>query len=466
MRNMATTTLYKEKNYITDSKYLKTPRESLIFKRVSVLYLFAYYVLPPYWGIPTPGFDLTVLRIMLIIAAMMTFGNYKRFESFFELVKSTKVVYVLVPYVFVTFYTMVFRIDYGTFLNPFLEIVEFVFLFYMIKETLGLKETVRLVIVFIWILAILGIVEGIIGDSPFAFYRPLKGLYSGRYIRGGSYRIMSNCVHALGYGLVLVTMIPFSGYDFEKDEFNIFRRPILLALLMINVFLNGSRSTLGLAFAEIGAMFIFSDKKYLKKNLLFVSVFAVFFGAFLFGGQGTPLGKYILLQITTVIDTFFGTQLSVKYGANLALLRSSSAYRDQLKGIFGVKWLNPVLGLGRNRRFRAMVNGHKINSVDSYYIAEYVRYAYPGMLSYILFLAFTGLSMLRDVFKSRSALLRVIMISSVAYCVDLYVVDSLMTLKYLYLNVAIYLSMEIIPYVADKNPSKYIGKRKSKYAKK
>lgn len=463
---MAATTLNKEKNFITDSKYLKTPRESLLFKRVSALYLFAYYILPPYLGIPTPGFDLTVLRIMFIIAALMTFCNYKRYSSFFELVKNTKVIYVLAPYVFVTFYTTLFRIDITAFLNPFLEIVEFVLLIYMIKESLGLKETIRLVLVFIWILAILGIEEGIVGVSPFSYYRPLKGLYSGRYIRGGSYRIMSNCGHALGYGLVLITMIPFSGYDYEKNEFNIFRRPILLILLMVNVFLNGSRSTLGLSFAEIGAMFIFSDKKYLKKNLLFVSVFAVFFGAFLVGGQGTPLGRYMMLQITTVIDTLFGTQLSVKYGANIALLRSSSSYRDQLKGIFGVKWLNPVLGIGRRQKFRAMVNGHKINSVDSYYIAEYVRYAYPGMLSYIFFLVYTGINMLRDAFKSRSALLRVIIISSVAYCIDLYVIDSLMTLKYLYLNVAIYLSMEIVPYIPDKNPSKYIGKRKSKYAKK
>jgi len=442
MNNIKTNDLHRT------SKYLKEPRENKIFKRVSVLYLFAYYILPPYFGIPAPGFDLTGLRIMLIIAALMIVSDFDRYTFFVNMVRKEKITYFFLPYMFVIAYTMVLRIDFNAFLNPFLEIVEMFLLIYMIRESLGVDETVRLVIFFIWILAILGIEEGITTVSPFSYLKNLDGIYAGRYIRAGNYRTMSNCAHSLGFGLLLSTMLPFAGYDIEKKELNVFKRPVLLALLMVNVFLNGSRSTLGISFAEVAVMFVLSDRKYLKKNVLLVSIVAV-------------IGAGLLV----VIDTIFGTSYSVKYGANLTLLSSSSAYRDQLKGIFGVTWLNPLLGIGRKRNFMGMVNGNRIISIDSFYIAEYVRYAYPGMISYIFMLACTGFIMLKDMIKTRSALIRVLLISSVMYCIDLYVIDSLMTLKYLYLNIAIFVCLETTPYVTKEDTCKYLVKRKSAYVR-
>ena len=460
-------TYFKKTDFLLNEReYLKAPREKTLFRSVAVLYLIAYYILPPYFGIPTPGFDLTALRIMILIAGIMMICDYDRLKNFIEMVKTEKTTYLILPYIFVIFYTMVFRFDFNAFLNPFFEILEMYLLIYMIREALGVNETVRLVIVFIWILAILGIVEAITQYSPFVYLMTIDGLATGRFIRAGSYRIMSNCVHALGYGLLLVTAIPFSGYDIEKKEFNIFRRPILLFVLMANVFLNGSRSTLGLALVEVAAMFVLSDRKYFRENLVYITTFLVLLTGFLLVGRGTPPGKYMMLQITSVIDSVFGTRYSVKYGANLDLLNGSSAYRDQLKGVFGVKWLNPILGRGRKRAFRAMVNGAKIESIDNFYIADYIRYAYPGMFSIIYFFVRTIYNMLKDLFKTRSALLRVILISTVTYCAELYVVDSLMTLKYLYLNVALFICMEKVAYVPESDSCRYIGKKDSKYVKK
>ena len=61
------------------------------------------------------------------------------------------------------------------------------------------------------------------------------------------------------------------------------------------------------------------------------------------------MGRYILLQITSILDELLGTELAVQFGADLTALSSSSNYRDQLKYIFTVDWLNPLLGLGRKR---------------------------------------------------------------------------------------------------------------------
>ena len=52
---------------------------------------------------------------------------------------------------------------------------------------------------------------------------------------------------------------------------------IFLILLMVNVFQTGSRSTLGVAFAEIAMMFVLSDKKYLKANIIYLMTGMVVF---------------------------------------------------------------------------------------------------------------------------------------------------------------------------------------------
>ena len=69
-------------------------------------------------------------------------------------------------------------------------------------------------------------------------------------------------------------------------------------------------------------------------------------------------------------------------------LGSSSDYRDQLKYIFTIDWLNPMLGIGRKRSFASEINGSFIQSIDNFYIAEYVRYAYPGLAAYVLILLY------------------------------------------------------------------------------
>ena len=448
------------------SKYLKAPRERAVFKSVAIAYFFAYYIMPPYFGIPTPGFDLTALRIMLLIALIMIFSDKPRQKSFIEMIRTQKISLFILPYIIVTAYTMVLRADFNAFLNPFLEIAGMFLLMYMIKEALGIDETVRLIIIFLWILVVLGVEETITKRSPFSYLRTLDGLMTGRFIRDGNYRIMSNCGHALSYGLLLITAIPFAGYDIKKKEFDVFRRPVLLSLLIFNVFMNGSRSTLGLAMAELVLMFVLSDRKFFRKNMMVLLIFVVSLTAFLIVGGGTPIGRYIMLQITSVVDTLLGTSFSIKYGANLSLLTASSSYRDQLKGIFGVSWLNPLLGIGRKRNFIAVVNGVTMASIDNHYIAEYIRYAYPGMISYIFFLGANLYLMIKDILKSRSSLMRVLFISTALYCTMLYVVDSLMTLKYLYINFALFACMETKEYIPESDNCRYIGKRKSRYVKK
>ena len=166
-----------------------------------------------------------------------------------------------------------------------------------------------------------------------------------------------------------------------------------------------------------------------------------------------------------MIDSFFDTQFSLKYGAYLTQLGQCAAYRDLLHQVFKVGWLNPFLGIGRKRAFSSEVNGLVVQSIDNFYIAEYIRYAYPGMLSYIAVVVYMIYEMLRDVVKTHSALIRTLLIGSVCYCIHLYIADSLQTLKYLYILFALYICADKTPFTPDEK-GKYFGKRELKYVKK
>jgi hypothetical protein len=438
------------------SKYFKETMETGLYKNAALAYLFSLYVMPQYFGIHSPIFDLTLVRITVIVLMVFILGNYERSMDFKDILHHEKMGPILVPYIIVLVYTMVLRGDVNAFLNPFIEFVELYLLIFIIKKTFGIKRTVQIVIGFIYLLTILGLVEAFIGRSPFSLLKTIPGLYTGRFIRGGHYRIMSSCNHSLGYGLLLISAMPFAAYDFEKDEFNAFRRPFLLILIIVNIFLTGSRSSLGVGLAEAFALLLFSDLKFLKRNLAFFAGGFIIFASFTFIFQNTGFGQYILLQLTSLVDSLFKTELSARYGANVLVLRQSAAYRDLLQQVFTVGWLNPILGIGRQRGFQSMVDGRIVRSIDNFFIAEFVRYAYPGMITYVLFLLVTGLRMLRDAITTRSSLIRMLLICVVFYCLHLYIADSLQTLKYLYLVFALYSCAEKTPYTPPADPCKYI----------
>ncbi len=421
------------------SKYIKPSRESKIFYVVSVFFLFNMFVMPQYFGIPVPGFDLTVLRIGIILVSLMIFSDVERSRNFIEMVKTSPFTKTLAAYIIVILYTMLLRADFNAFLNPFMEIFAMYLVLYVIKYSVGVNNALKLVVIFCYILTILGVVEAILGYTPFSYLETLDGIYTGSFVRSGSYRIMSSFSHSLGYGLFLIVVTPLSFYNIDERKIYLVQRPLLMVLFIVNIFLTGSRSTLGVFFLEMAIIIVLAEKENKKRFLVGFIAFLLVFSAIVFVLQGTGFGKYVLLQVTTVIDSAFGTTFSVKYGADMDALGASSNYREQLKSIFKVSWLNPILGLGRKRAFSGVINGNVIRSIDSFYIAEYVRYAYPGMYAYIFFLIYWVIKMLISAFgKHKNMLAKIVVVAVGCYLINLYWVDSLQTLKYMYLMLAIW----------------------------
>ena len=422
---------------LTDSKYIRKTRELKLFSRLSVAFLFCLFVLPQYFGLPFPLFDLTALRIVMILWLIFILGEKQSQKQFIELIVKEPFSKVLIPYLIVLLYTMVLRVDFNALLNPLIELIGLYMLIYAIKYVLGIKKTMQYIIYFTYLLVFLGLVEYVIQTSPFAYLETIKGTYTGRFIRSGHYRIMGPAVHSLGYGLLLITVVPIICYDMEKEEINILRHKLLLLLVTINIFFTGSRSTLSIFLLELLLLALFSTKTNIKRLIIIGSVFITAFTTVLVVFHNTSFVQGILLQLTSVIDELMGTTYSLKYGADMNALVSSSNYREQLKYIFQVDWLNPLLGIGRKNFFSCEINGTFIRSVDSFYIAEFTRYAYPGMVCFIIYLLYFLLRMIKKI-RRKSQINTLLFIGSLCYCINLLWVDSLQTLKYLYILFAIF----------------------------
>lgn len=432
-----------DKSILMESKYIKSSRKVLAFSTISSIFFFTLYVLPQYFGVPFPLFDFTVLRVMLLIILLLILGIRRMQQEFFSLIVKAPYSRVLLPYVIVLVYTTILRVDINAFLNPVVEILSFYLLVHVIQSSLGIKKTLRYIQIFTYIITALGLLEYALKRSPFSYLETIGGIYSGQFIRSGYYRIMGPASHSLGYGLLLITMVPILCYDIEKDEIDIFKHKLLLLMTAANIFFTGSRSTLSVFILELIILAFLSTKTNKKRLLLLGSLFIAAFIILLIIFKRTSIAQYILLQITSVLDELLGTTYSVRYGADINALGSSSNYRDQLIYIFKVDWLNPLLGIGRERGFSCEINGSFIRSVDNFYIAEFIRYAYPGMIFYMVFLLYFLIRMLINSVKQKSQISRMLLTGSLCYCINLIWLDSLQTLKYLYVLFAIFCSLPI-----------------------
>lgn len=424
---------------MAESKYINPNKAIAAFSSISLVFIFTLYVLPQYFGIPFPLFDFTVLRIMIIVMFLFILGIKQKQHEFFQLIAEAPYSKVLLPYLMVLIYTTVLRADVNAFLNPAIELITFYLLVYTIKNCFGIKKILRYIRTYIYILTSLGLVEYVSKKSPFSYLETIHSISIEQFIRSGYYRIMGPSCHSLGYGLMLITMVPIICYDIEKEEINILRHKILFLMVTMNVFFTGSRSTLSVFLLEIFILVLLSSKVNKKRLILIGSLSVSIFAVLLIIFKNTSMANYIFLQITSVIDQLMGTNYSVTYGADLSALDGSSNYRAQLKYIFQIDWLNPLLGIGRNSRyFGCVINGVFIQSVDSFYISEYIRYAYPGMICYIVYLLYFLFYMLKNSILKKSQISWILFVGSLCYCINLLWVDSLQTLKYLYVLFAIF----------------------------
>lgn len=394
-------------------------------------------IMPQYFGINI-GYDITCARLSNLLFIIYMVSSPLIVTHFAKTVFQCEVFYPLCLYLVVAAYTMVFRADINAFFLVFLEVFSLLMMVYGIRYVIGYRRAIKWIIGCAYFLGFYGLVEFVYGKSLFLqFFATMDTGVVNSY-RSGHYRIMGPCGHSLAYGLVILLFIAIACVDLERNEIYLFKRPVLLVVLYVNAFLTGSRSTLGIATVEMVVILLFSKRRNIKKTLFYLICAGAALVLFLMAFSKSSLGQYLLGQIASVIDQAFGTNYAIKYGVDTETLNNSEIYREVLPLVFKLDWLNPLVGRGIKGFGGVELGGVFVHSIDNYYVAQYIKYAYPGMISYILFMFVLAVVLIRDIIKSKSAVSKVVFIGCVFYFFNMWWVDALQTLKYLYIFVAIF----------------------------
>ena len=444
-------------NYSTSAEYngdkIELRNAKLLYILMSAL-LIADWVMPQYFGIHI-GFDFTSTRILNMLILVYFFLNKKVGNHFLRSMLDVQLTPFFIAYMFVMVYTTVLRINVNTFFLNFLDILTFYMVYYGIRYVIGVKKAIDWTVKFAAGIGVYGIIEYALKFSPMAKFLLTLPSVAVSGFRSGQYRISGPCVHPIGYGMLLLLLMALICIDYENDDIYLFKHPFVLILLLLNLFLTGSRGPLGIGVLEILLIILFSKRINKKKTLIILSAFLVVATIVEIAIYNTSIGQYIMMQITSVIDEVFGTSYSVKYGANLEMLNMSSDYRDYLPRVFTVEWLNPLIGQGANAQLGFEFDGVYIRSIDSFYVALYIRYAYPGLITFVAIQVMSVVYMLITAIKYRSKLCIATAIAIFVYSVSLYWVDYLQTTKYMYIVLAIYCA-----YYSERFQAKEREKRK------
>lgn len=421
--------------YNADKAELRNAK--LLYILMSVLFV-TDWVVPQYFGVHI-AFDFTATRVLNVLVLAYFLMNRKVGNHFFRSMLDVQVTPYLLVYMFVMVYTTVLRVNINTFFLNFLDILTFYMVYYGVRYVIGVRKSIDWSVKVAWFLGLYGLVEYVLGFSPMVkFLRTLPYDNVISVYRSGSYRIMGPCVHSIGYGLMLELLLVIICIDYNRNELNLFKHPVLYCVLILNMFLTGSRLALGFAIFESALIVLFSKRKKRKETLFVLVVFLIGFALFEVAIFKTSLGQYIMMQITSLIDEALGTEFAASFGADTTWLADSTTYRGYLPKIFGVDWLSPFVGQGVNASFVFAIEDMYLESIDNFYVALYIRYAYPGMIAYILFFLVTIIKMVKKYMQDRSMLCIALAIGMTTYCVSLYWVDYLQTTKYMYILVAIF----------------------------
>lgn len=424
---MPSEAIQKSSAFFRDGKFL------ISMRLMAILFFFTIFFMPDYFGLSI-GFALNTQRILLVIIWIWILSIHHRRNQMLAVIINNRTITAILIYMFVSVYTGLYRLDVGSILNPTIDYFMVYFTtIYFLKSDLSEETLMKEILFLTYVLCFLGVVEYIVKKPLFGELETIEGMFSGAYYRDGTYRIMGPAHHALGYGLFLLLMCPLSCYNYKEKKLDLLERPILLLLIMLNIYLTSARSALGIMGAELVALFLLSAKKEKQRYLVLggcllamvLLLMVMFFNT-------SPVQKIITMVISSV-DGALGTNLNEQlFGIHSAQLEDSAQYRKYLPLIFGLDWLNPYVGRGTKYKLSLYIYGYLIQSIDNFYINQYVKLAYPGLATTIVLIlanvrfVFSGMMISRDPFY------KVLMVAFFAYFLNLWFADSLGTLDYVF----------------------------------
>lgn len=396
------------------------------FTGVADWFVFSLFVLPSYFGVRLAFFDLTAVRFFEILILIGILKNVERRKQFICLVKNCQNNIFILAYMCIVIYT---NLIHPSLNSIFYWITNFVLIIYLVAYLViyeyGVEEFFDRIKKYTWIIVCISPLELIIGRTPFSLLDTLgKSIVASRF---GSARIVGNCTVANAYAMYLMILMPICCYDCGKKRIDIGKNKFLLMLIALNIFLTGSRMSIGTLIVGFIVCIFVQPRQQLKHTLLFLLIALPVFLGVLYLGQDISFFQNIIRTFFSAVDAVLDSNYSVQFGANEQTLYNSTYYRELLfeNTILG-NWLNPWLGRGGGYNLAMYIEGYSIVSVDNFYVGQYIAYAWPGLIAWILMSLSFFVRMIRMIIH-KEMLGYILMVSFVCYYISLWYLDQLQT---------------------------------------
>ena len=150
------------------------------------------FLMPQYFGIHI-GYDITCTRLANILLVVYVLFNLKIVLAFIDHSLKCALTFPLLAYLFVAFYTMIFRTDINAFMMVFLEILTFYMLLFGIRYVIGVIKSIKIILFCAYFLGFYGLLEYFGGHSLYLQLLSTVPNTVTNVYRSGHYRIMGPC---------------------------------------------------------------------------------------------------------------------------------------------------------------------------------------------------------------------------------------------------------------------------------
>jgi len=447
--------------YEIGGKYIKTCRKLFIngcltFFGVADWFLFGLFVAPTYFGVRAFFFDLTLLRLFEVLLLIMILRNKRRAKDLWGVVTRCRYWPWMALFFAIVFATNLYRLSVNTIMYWLTDaLLPFILCSYLILYEYGIERFLNKIKRFVLIVTVISPLQLIIKYPPFLVLNTLNKELRLKE-RYGYQRLMGNCTVSNGYGLALLLLLPLCCYDPYTKKIDIAKNRRLIILICFNAIMTGTRLAFGALFLTFLLLFLAMDKKSQQRFILrFALLIPAAYLVCVFISNASFM-QSLLSSFFSVVDAVFHTSFSGAYGADTIQLYNSARYRELLSQntIFS-DWLNPLIGRGGSYRLHMYVEGYDIKSVDNYYVGLYIAYALPGLISWLCMFIRLWVAAIGRFFTKRDALCVVLAVSIGVYCLSLWYLDQLQTVKIVMVVFALIAASEQLGGDTIKNVPRY-----------
>lgn len=417
-----------------------------ILKWLFIGLLVSVFAMPQYWSVSVGGFDLTVQRFLLCVVMVCVFCDSEARSLFSTYRFPLLLLGVLSALILIMAINALWNRDIGSVAQVLFDNVIPTMLFLFAARYIFTRdEVVDILVRILFFVCLFAIVDGVFKKNIYTIIHAsdvvTSGVPSGSGWRMGQYRVAAMCSHPIGLGLYLILMTPVACYSSRKNRIDVLCRPLLMGMILLCILLTGSRMSQAAWVGEVFILFLLTDKQRQRVIIPYILIGLALLSVLLFLFRDEEhVRRIVLLNIAQVVDEIFGTEFTSSFGVHrAAVLQSSNDYRDYLPLVFFSEQFDPLIGIGQSGsdtssgKFGFWIEDRWIVSIDNFYVLQYIRYAWPGVVAIaFVFFYFAISAVFRWKHDRRMKIALSLSVGFVVYFAALWFVADLGTFKYLF----------------------------------